>query len=229
MQIKQSIRSLIVNTNEPKVPRQVKSRMVKQSILDATTNLVKTHGYEYVTVSNVCRAAGVSVGSFYHHFENKDDLFAYYLRVSFESNPEYVANITEKDIVSAVVACYAIYIDFIVEQGVEFTKNYYTPINKSLGSHNISSSNRHEKLPIMTKAIELISKGKASGYIREATQPEQLGEDLCVTTKGIIFDWAASNGTYDLKDTYQRILTAQLFAYMTDKYLNEFPETYARD
>ena len=56
---------------EPKIPRQVKSKMVKEKICAAATDLIKSHGYEYVTVNNVCNAAEVSVGSFYHHFTNK--------------------------------------------------------------------------------------------------------------------------------------------------------------
>ena len=34
---------------EPKIPRQIKSKMVKEKICAAATDLIKSNGYEYVT------------------------------------------------------------------------------------------------------------------------------------------------------------------------------------
>ena len=104
---------------EPKSPRQIKSKMVKEKICAAATDLIKSHGYEYVTVSNVCNAAEVSVGSFYHHFTNKDDLLGYYLTAAFENYAAEFENISGDDVVSNVVRCFGLYIDFLLEQGLE--------------------------------------------------------------------------------------------------------------
>lgn len=106
---------------EPKIPRQIKSKTVKEKICATATDLIKSHGYGYVTVSNVCNAAEVSVGSFYHHFTNKDDLLGYYLTAAFENYAAEFENISGDDVVSNVVRCFGLYIDFLLEQGLEFT------------------------------------------------------------------------------------------------------------
>lgn len=36
-------------------------------------------GYEQLSIKNICEEAGVSNGSFYHHFKTKDDLLSYYI------------------------------------------------------------------------------------------------------------------------------------------------------
>lgn len=41
-------------------------------ILDAALGVFRTKGYSAATVDDLCRAAGVTKGSFFHHFESKE-------------------------------------------------------------------------------------------------------------------------------------------------------------
>jgi AcrR family transcriptional regulator len=59
-----------------KAPRQDRSRATVDAILDATEILLVQHGYEGVSTNKVAAAAGVSVGSLYQYFPNKDALVA---------------------------------------------------------------------------------------------------------------------------------------------------------
>jgi TetR/AcrR family transcriptional repressor of nem operon len=46
----------------------------KARLLDATIKVVRTKGYNATRVEDVCAEAGVTKGSFFHHFKSKDDL-----------------------------------------------------------------------------------------------------------------------------------------------------------
>jgi TetR/AcrR family transcriptional repressor of nem operon len=46
----------------------------KKKLLDAALRVIRTKGYEAATVDEMCLAAGVSKGSFFHHFASKEDL-----------------------------------------------------------------------------------------------------------------------------------------------------------
>lgn len=46
----------------------------KTKILDATLRLIRTKGYAATTIDDVCAAAGLTKGSFFHHFANKEEL-----------------------------------------------------------------------------------------------------------------------------------------------------------
>ncbi|HEV2189300.1 MAG TPA: TetR/AcrR family transcriptional regulator [Stellaceae bacterium] len=46
----------------------------KTRLLDAAQRVVREKGYTATTVDDICRAAGVTKGSFFHHFASKDEL-----------------------------------------------------------------------------------------------------------------------------------------------------------
>ena len=46
----------------------------KTKLLDAALGVIRARGYSATRVEDVCEAAGVTKGSFFHHFESKDDL-----------------------------------------------------------------------------------------------------------------------------------------------------------
>ena len=54
--------------------QQLKSQETKAKIFRAAKNILQKKGYEQLSIKNICEEAGVSNGSFYHHFKTKDDL-----------------------------------------------------------------------------------------------------------------------------------------------------------
>jgi TetR/AcrR family transcriptional repressor of nem operon len=47
---------------------------VKSRLLDAALHVIRTQGYAASTVDDICAAAGVSKGSFFHYFATKEEL-----------------------------------------------------------------------------------------------------------------------------------------------------------
>src|ERR1700684_4310519 len=46
----------------------------KTKLLDASLYVIRAKGYAATTLDDICHAAGVTKGSFFHHFKSKDDL-----------------------------------------------------------------------------------------------------------------------------------------------------------
>ena len=46
----------------------------KTKLLDAALSVIRVKGYSATTVDDICAAAGITKGSFFHHFKSKDDL-----------------------------------------------------------------------------------------------------------------------------------------------------------
>ena len=59
-----------------KQPRQARSRQTVAAILQATAQVLMTNGYDGTTTNLVAEKAGVSIGSLYEYFPNKESLVA---------------------------------------------------------------------------------------------------------------------------------------------------------
>ena len=54
---------------------QQRSEETRTHILQAALSLFSKNGYDATSVAEICRAAGVSKGAFYHHFASKQTVF----------------------------------------------------------------------------------------------------------------------------------------------------------
>ena len=54
----------------------------KTNLLEAALAVVRAKGYSATTVDDICQAAGVSKGAFFHHFKSKEELAIEAVRVS---------------------------------------------------------------------------------------------------------------------------------------------------
>jgi AcrR family transcriptional regulator len=59
-----------------KPPQQARSRKTLEKVLDAAEDVIKERGVAGLTVSEVVRRAGSSVGAFYARFADKESLLA---------------------------------------------------------------------------------------------------------------------------------------------------------
>ncbi|HEX7110728.1 MAG TPA: TetR/AcrR family transcriptional regulator [Aestuariivirga sp.] len=46
----------------------------KTRLLDSALTVIRTQGYAATSVDDLCRAAGVTKGAFFHHFKSKEDM-----------------------------------------------------------------------------------------------------------------------------------------------------------
>ena len=113
--------------------QQLKSMETKARIFNAAKRILKKSGYEQLSIKNICEEAGVSNGSFYHHFKTKDDLLSYYIEEQPSINPDLLDLPSAKEEARVtIVYVYLNYVRYCRELGVEFMANYYTPKNQSL-------------------------------------------------------------------------------------------------
>lgn len=61
---------------EKPTSRDLQARETRQKLLDAAMDLIAGEGYASATISRICKAAGVSVGTFYSYFDSKREIVA---------------------------------------------------------------------------------------------------------------------------------------------------------
>lgn len=65
-------RTAIPAATQPSEPPPLRRGQARERILDAALQLIRQKGYAATTVDDLCAAAGVTKGAFFHHFASKE-------------------------------------------------------------------------------------------------------------------------------------------------------------
>ncbi len=65
-----------INADPRKQPRQARAKATVDAVITAAAQVLVEHGYERTTTARVAERAGVSIGSLYQYFPNKEALVA---------------------------------------------------------------------------------------------------------------------------------------------------------
>jgi TetR/AcrR family transcriptional repressor of nem operon len=111
----------------------------KEKVLQAALGVIRSKGYAATTVDDLCAAAGVTKGTFFHYFKTKEDLAV--------SSAEYWSQVTGQLFASAAYHTHADpldrilgYVDFrkeLIRGGIpDFTCLVGTMVQETYGSHS---------------------------------------------------------------------------------------------
>ena len=82
-----------------KLPKQDRSKVTVEVIIEATTRIIESEGLERLSTNRVAQVAGVSVGSLYQYFPNKESLVD---ALSERYNAQFMERLTrETELVAA--------------------------------------------------------------------------------------------------------------------------------
>lgn len=202
--------------------QQSHSIEVKNRIFESATKLLKNYDPSYLTIRHICKEAGVSIGTFYHHFQNKDDLLSYFF--VYGINDYLNKNEVEAtgDIVQNIINAYDVYFSFCLANGIEFLANYYSTKNKGIYIRGKHTPEQLDKMPTIKKCIGFIDIAKRDGFLKEEISSFEIMEDIAVIVKGIIFEWCISEGAFDLKKEGFKLIKYYFHSLLTEKYFQVF-------
>ena len=186
--------------------QQLKSKETKAKIFRAAKHILQKQGYEQLSIKNICEEAGVSNGSFYHHFKTKDDLLSYYIEEQPSINPDLLdmpQNAAEAK--AAIIQVYLNYVHYCQELGVEFMSNYYTPKNQSLNP----LIRTERPYPIVT-VHNYLKKAIDADIIKPDLDLEDITTDIRMIVIGNVFEWCLKSGEADFEGNMRRTLRIYL-------------------
>lgn len=186
--------------------QQLKSMETKGKIFKAAKHILQKKGYEELSIKNICEEAGVSNGSFYHHFKTKDDLLSYYIEEQPSINPDLLdlpADAT--DAKKTIIYVYINYVHYCEELGVEFMANYYTPKNQSLNP----LIRTERPYPIIT-VQNYLQKCIDEQILTLKHSLDEITTDIRMIVIGNVFEWCLKKGDADFEGNMKRSLETYL-------------------
>ena len=186
--------------------QQLKSKETKERIFRAARHILQKKGYEELSIKNICEEAGVSNGSFYHHFKTKDDLSSYYIEDQPSINPDLLDLPRDsREAKETIIYVYLNYVHYCQELGVEFMANYYTPKNQSLNP----LIRTERPYPIVT-VHNYLDKCIQAGIVSPRLSLEDITTDIRMIVIGNVFEWCLKTGDADFEGNMKRSLQVYL-------------------
>ena len=178
----------------------------KQQLIDATVALIKKYGADSITVRNVCDESGLSIGTFYHHFQNKDDLLMHFIReASFDS---FVLETPHGDIAGRVCELYMHLINRYLSLGEDFMKSFYTTGNTALSAYMGQTDGKFADGTVMARCERELRDAQELGCLKKEADAHTLSMDICTIVKGCVFEWALDDGNMEIETALRRIIAA---------------------
>ena len=204
------------------VSRADKSARTREKILAAASELLKSDGYEMMTVRKICERAQISNGSFYHFFHSKDDMLSEFLmQGKRDVNPD---SVPDAELYGYILQQYRDHADSCISMGVEFTASYYNAKNKSF---NIQTR-RPGAYPAALYG-PLLARAQGRGLVRQDLPVFTIVEDIRAVVVGNVFVWCSTDGIFDLRGNLERMLRVYLDTIFTSEYFHLYPNSRRRE
>lgn len=174
----------------------------KKKIYRTGVSLIRKHGFDGVNVTQIAKKAGVSVGSFYHYYTSKLDLFMdLYRSADTYYENEVACRVAELPFREQIKLFFREYCLMAQDNGVQLTKKMYVPDNDLFLSR---TQGMHQVL------LDILADGQRKGAVKKEKTPQEISDDLFLIARGVIFDWALRDGAYDLLEKMDTMLDIYL-------------------
>lgn len=172
--------------------RKQQANETRTRIYETAVELMQEHGFEKITVEEICKEAGVAVGSFYYHFQSKNDILT---EIFHRADEFFVAHRTEilegKDAPAQITGFFRQYAAYTASTDIEFTKHLYNTNNK----YFLTTDREMYQL-----LHSLIENGQKQNTITDVMNADEIVNYLFIAARGLVFDWCLHDGEYSLEE-----------------------------
>ncbi len=190
--------------------RKLQAIETKQKIFDATMELVKEKGVDYVQIEDISRKANVSMGLFYKYFANKSDVITE--AINQESDRYYldIKDLYLKELRGEEkLLCFVWYIADYHENKLDkvYLKHNYATI---LANPSRRESITKEERPIYTILAECLEEMIAEGCLARNISVEMTARHLTMLVRGTIFEYLLNDEAFDIIGTSKHLVETYL-------------------
>lgn len=185
-----------------KISRKGKAIQTKKRIYESAEQLFSEHGFEAVNVDDIVKKAGVAKGSFYVHFESKDNLIVLIIN-------DYVGRV-DMDYKSYLESLpidmppYEIFLSLIgriadvIAEDIGSEKMgflYRVQLDKKLSMESVMGYNRE----LYRMFFEIIEDGIHKNVFHSKLPADEIARQFVMAYRGLTYEWCVRYPEFNLK------------------------------
>lgn len=200
---------------ERKPTRKEKAAETKRKIFETAVRLIKESGYNNVTISEICRAAGVAKGSFYVHYNSKEDIVraSYYTDMSEYIHRNYTAFLDAHSNASyneRIIYFMNLELEFAEYAGYEITCLAYT---LNLGTCIPDPSEHLTKREFTKNLYDAIQKNSDKNTSKLSSN--EIFHYFESVIRGIMATWCFSNNSFSIVEQGKKYVPLAVYSIYT--------------
>ncbi|MDG1234179.1 MAG: TetR/AcrR family transcriptional regulator [Pseudomonadales bacterium] len=195
-----------------RIPNEERRAASTEAVLNAARQLFVAHGYEYTSMSQIARAAGLTKGAIYFYFKDKAQLLDRLLdeseRTSF--NP-IIDTVTESP--ASPTERLVLFVNAVAQLGVDHRDQLLLPVLMAVefsASDNEAASRLQTIYARWTAMLEtVIVEGQSQGEFDPSLDAPNTAITLVALVDGLLLQWHRLHNTLDgplLANTARKIV-----------------------
>ena len=169
-----------------------KTNQKRNEIVFAIFDKLSDADFNQITIKDMCDAANISVGTFYHYFKDKSGFFLQIYSLLDEYLEEELApTLTDENEINNLM-------HFCVGYATYASNNLGARILKAAFVSLPSLSTEDRNRPFYSIPREILRKAQRKAQISPDLDINKLTRTLVITLRGHSFDWAWHEGSYNL-------------------------------
>lgn len=177
--------------------RELEALNTKQKLFDAAVHLFSKKGFNNVTVEDITKLAKVSKGSFYTHFDSKENVLVEEFKLIDEQYEKSFENLepntSASDQFRLLIKTMSEYVQHTCGVSV-IQVVYMNQISPSKKTIILENKNR-TFYKLITQIVDI---GMQSNEFRNDISRDLQIKYLAREIRGLIYDWCMSDGSFDL-------------------------------
>ena len=174
--------------------RKIQAINTKEQIFNTSIQLFVEKGYDSVSINQICKEVGVSVGAFYHHFNGKEDIIVESYK-EFDKTFEDFAGSISKSItaVDKLLEFIKYQVEYAEKTGLDIIRQIY---KSQLYAGREFFISEERTLPRVLN--EVVEEAQKNGEFIEDISSKEITRQLLRLSRGIIYDWCVHNASYNI-------------------------------
>lgn len=192
---------------EGKKSRRQQAEETKRHIFRAALRLLGENEFEAIKVRDIVKAAQVSVGTFYHYYSTKLDVFY----ETYQLADEYFVDVVAPALTQPTARARILYFfDEYARYSSELTHISLTKVLYNSGNTCFNRTVAQGMRPVLEAQVAY---GLETGELRTAESPAEIAGFLMIAVRGLVYNWCTRDGAYPLRPAMEQFVARLLAAY----------------
>lgn len=186
---------ILIFMENVKLTRKEQAEETKKLIFNKALELLAEKDFEKITVRDIVKKANVSIGTFYHYYSTKLDV--YY--ETYIIADEYFETVVKPEInqLTDTRKKIELFFEYYARYNCEITDLSLTQILYNSANKCFDRNSDIGMIPILEAILQ---EGLDTGALKCDRNAKDLAQFFMISIRGQIYHWCTNDGNYDLKN-----------------------------